>query len=136
MGPTVRHVIGYAATAVVLVALDSVWLRLVATDWYQDGIGHLMAPKVNLVAGALFYLIFPLGLMIFAVVPGLSSPSLWRATCLGGLFGLFAYATYDLTCLAILKNWPVGLSLIDVAWGSLLSAVAAGGGRWSESLLA
>jgi uncharacterized membrane protein len=127
---TTRYLIGYAATTVVFVALDMVWLKFIAADWYQQGMGHLMAPKVNLVAGALFYVIFPIGLMVFAIVPG---AEWWRAALLGALFGLFAYATYDLTCLAVLKDWPVGLSILDVAWGALVSAVAAGAGWWAFS---
>jgi len=115
----------------VLIALDMLWLRVIAADWYQHGIGHLMAPQVNLLAGGLFYLLFPVGLMIFAVVPGVAAAEGWRVAVLGGLFGLFAYATYDLTCLAILKDWPIGLSVIDMAWGAAVSAVAATAGRWA-----
>jgi uncharacterized membrane protein len=123
-----RYLVAYLAVAVVLVALDMLWLRGIATNWYQQGIGHLMSPQVNMVAGALFYLLFPVGLVIFAVSPGLTDPW-WRAAVFGALFGFFAYATYDLTNLAILKDWPLGLSVMDIAWGSVVSGVSAVAGR-------
>jgi uncharacterized membrane protein len=123
-----RHLIAYLATAFVLVALDMLWLRVVAPEWYQQGIGHLMGGQVNLVAAALFYLLFPLGVVIFAVTPSLPHSGL-NALVMGVLFGFFAYATYDLTNLATLKGWPLGLSVIDIAWGSFVSGVSALAGR-------
>jgi uncharacterized membrane protein len=123
-----RYLVAYLAVAVVLVALDLLWLRGIATNWYQQGIGHLMSPQVSMVAGALFYLLFPVGLVIFAVSPGLAD-SWWRTAVFGALFGFFAYATYDLTNLAILKDWPLGLSVMDIAWGSVVSGVSAVAGR-------
>ena len=123
-----KYLVAYLTVAVVLVALDMLWLRGIATGWYQQGIGHLMATQVNLIAGALFYLLFPVGLVIFAVAPGLGTPW-WRVAVSGALFGFFAYATYDLTNLAILKGWPLGLSVIDIVWGCVVSAVSASAGR-------
>ena len=123
-----RYLVAYFAVAAVLVALDMLWLRGIATDWYQQGIGHLMAPRANLTAAALFYLLFPVGLMIFAVSPTLLSPW-WKAAGLGAMFGFFAYATYDLSNLATLKDWPLSLSVIDMAWGSVVSGVSAVAGR-------
>ena len=123
-----KYLVAYLTVAVVLVALDMLWLRGIATGWYQQGIGHLMATQVNLIAGALFYLLFPAGLVIFAVAPGLGTPW-WRVAVSGALFGFFAYATYDLTNLAILKGWPLGLSVIDIVWGCVVSAVSASAGR-------
>jgi len=119
-----RYLVAYLAVAVVLVALDMLWLRGIATDWYQ----HLMTPKVNMVAGALFYLLFPIGVVIFAVSPGLADPW-WRTAVFGALFGFFAYATYDLTNMAILKDWPLGLSVMDITWGRIVSGVSAVAGR-------
>lgn len=123
-----RYLIAYLAVAVALVALDMLWLRGIATDWYQQGIGHLMAPQAKLTAAALFYLLYPVGLIIFAVSPSLLSPW-WKAAGLGAMFGFFAYATYDLSNLATLKDWPLGLSVIDMAWGSVVSGVSAVAGR-------
>lgn len=119
----------YAGTAVVMIAIDLVWLGVIAKPWYQQGIGHLMAAEPNWVAGALFYLLFPLGLLLFAVIPGLADAGWGKTALLGGLFGLFAYATYDLTNLATLRNWPLWLAALDMAWGTGVSAVAASAGR-------
>jgi uncharacterized membrane protein len=126
-----KTLLAYAATTLVMVAIDLVWLGLIAKPLYQQGIGHLMAAEPKLAAGALFYLLYPVGLMIFAVVPGAAS-SAWADTAIkAALFGFFAYATYDLTNLATLKNWPLSLALIDTAWGTAVSAVAALAGRWA-----
>ncbi len=121
-----RYLAAYGAAFVVMFVLDMVWLRGIASSWYQQGIGHLMAPDVNVVAGAIFYLIFPVGLVIFAVNPSAGWP---QALVMGALFGFFAYATYDLTNLATLKNWPLGLSVMDTAWGAAVSGVSAVAGR-------
>ena len=120
----------YAVTALVLLAIDMLWLGVIAKGWYQQGIGHLMTADVKLWAAALFYLLYPVGLVVFAVSPGLDVASPWRAAALAAAFGLFAYATYDLTNLATLKDWPLALSAADVAWGAFASAVAASAGRW------
>jgi uncharacterized membrane protein len=127
-----RHLVAYLAAAVVLFALDMLWLRVIAADWYQQGIGHLMAGDVNLVAGAAFYVLFPVGLLIFAIAPQ-AGAVWWRAAMMGALFGFFAYATYDLTNLATLKAWPLGLSALDVMWGTIASAAAATAGRLASA---
>ncbi len=125
-----KQLAAYAATALVMLVLDAIWLGLIAAPLYQQGIGHLMAPQPRLGVAALFYLLYPLGIVIFAVAA--RPAGAWQPTLLAGaLFGFFAYATYDLTNLATLKGWPVGLSLVDVAWGSVVSAVSAGAGRWA-----
>ena len=125
-----KTLLAYAATTLVMVVIDLVWLGWIAKPLYQQGIGHLMASEPKLAAAALFYLLFPVGLMVFAVVPGASMP--WGNTAINAaLFGFFAYATYDLTNLATLKNWPISLALIDMAWGTAVSAVAALAGRWA-----
>ncbi len=129
-----RYLVSYLAVAVVLVALDMLWLRGIASDWYQQGIGHLMSAKPNLWAAGLFYLLYPVGIVIFAAMPG-AGEAWWRAAVMGALFGLFAYSTYDLTNLAILKDWPLGLTVIDVAWGALVSGLSAAAGRAASGLL-
>jgi uncharacterized membrane protein len=129
-----RYLAAYAGTALVMLVLDAVWLGLVAAPLYQQGIGHLMAESPRLGVAALFYLLYPLGIVLFAVAA--RPAGAWQPTLLAGaLFGFFAYATYDLTNLATLKGWPVWLSLIDIAWGSLVSAVSAGAGRWAMDRL-
>jgi uncharacterized membrane protein len=131
--PMTRWLAAYAATAFVMVAIDLVWLGYIARPLYQQGIGHLMAPQPNWVAAGVFYALFPVGLVVFAVMP---EGSYGRTALLAALFGLLAYATYDLTNLATLRGWPLGLSLLDMTWGSAVSAVAAVAGKWVLSRVA
>jgi len=128
------HLAGiYLAVFVSLFVIDMVWLQLIARSWYQDGMGHLMAESPRLVPAALFYLMFPVGLVIFAVLP--ADGAVLKAAAMGALFGFFAYATYDLTNLAVLKGWPVGLSVLDVAWGTFAGGVSSAAGGWAARAL-
>ena len=128
-----KYLSTYAATALVMVLIDLVWLGVVAKPLYQRGIGHLMTEQPVLWAAALFYLLYPVGLVVFAVLPnavnGMVSSGWMGSLLAGALFGLIAYATYDLTNLATLRGWPLSLSLIDMAWGSSVSAIAAAVGK-------
>jgi uncharacterized membrane protein len=123
------HLAGYLAVLCVIVALDLLWLGFIAKAMYQQAIGHLMAEQPRLLAASAFYVLYAAGLMIFAVMPHAEDPTWGKAVWMGALFGFFAYATYDLSNLATLRNWPVGLSLIDMAWGTLLSAAAVAAGK-------
>jgi len=124
-----KYVAAYAGTAIVMVALDMLWLGVIAKPMYQQGIGHLMAERPNVGVAVLFYLLYALGVVIFAVSPQHDGSS-WAITlAMGALFGFFAYATYDLTNLATLRDWPLRLSLIDIGWGTLVSAASAAGGK-------
>ena len=102
-----KHLVAWAATFVVLLVIDMIWLGVVA---------------------------YPIGLLLFAIVPGVEAQSVLRAAVLGALFGMFCYGTYDLTNLAVIRNWPLALSFIDIVWGALVSGVAAAAGavawRW------
>jgi uncharacterized membrane protein len=118
----------YVVVTVTMLVLDMVWLRGIATAWYEEGIGHLMAPQPNLMAAGVFYLLYPLGLVIFGVLPNDDS-TLLRAIAMGALFGFFAYATYDLTNLATLRDWSLKLTLIDMTWGTLVSGLSVGAGK-------
>ena len=118
-------VIGYLGALAAFLATDMVWLGAMAGRLYRPLLGDIVAPSVNLSAAATFYLIFPVGLAIFAIAPGLRGGSLALAALNGALFGLFTYATYDLTNQATLRNWTTQLTLIDVAWGVTLGAIAA-----------
>ncbi|MGJ7525328.1 DUF2177 family protein [Variovorax sp. GB1P17] len=132
-----KHLVAWAVTFVVLLVIDMIWLGLVAKGMYQQGMGELMSPQPRLAFAAVFYLLYPVGLVIFAIQPGVEAQSVMRAAVLGGLFGMFCYGTYDLTNLAVIRNWPLGLSFIDIAWGALVSGVAAAAGavawRWFAS---
>ena len=124
-----KYLTTYGATLVVMLLIDLLWLGVIAKPLYQQGIGHLMAEKPNLVAAAFFYLLYPVGIVIFAIAPDAASASWLKTFTVGALFGFFAYATYDLTNLATLKNWPVSLALIDIAWGSFISGLSALAGK-------
>ena len=125
----IKYFVAYAATAIVMIAIDLLWLGVIAKPLYQQGIGHLMAERPNIPIAVLFYVIFPIGLMIFAVLPHAAAAGWGKTLIAGALFGFFAYATYDLTNQATLKGWPIGLSVIDVIWGTFVSSVAAAAGK-------
>ena len=126
-----RYLGTYAAIAVVMIALDLLWLGVIAKPLYQQGIGHLMAEQPNVPVAVLFYALYTLGLLLLAVLPNAAEPG-WRKTLgTAALFGFFAYATYDLTNLATLKGWPVGLSLLDMAWGTFVSTASAAAGKFA-----
>ena len=119
----------YGATALTMLLLDVVWLGLVAKPLYMQGIGHLMTAQPRWAVAILFYALYPVGLMVFGVMPQAALPGPWKAALYGALFGLFAYGTYDLTNLITLRGWPVGLSILDMAWGALVSAVSVAAGK-------
>jgi uncharacterized membrane protein len=115
----------YLLTIPAFFAIDMIWLGLVATKFYQSQIGFLMGP-VNWTAAIVFYLLYIIGIIIFAVSPALEAQSFSKAVILGALFGFFAYATYDPTNLATIKDWPIMVTIVDLIWGTVLtSSVAA-----------
>ena len=124
-----KLLITYLATTTVMLIIDLIWLGFIAKPMYQQGIGHLMAEKPNIAAAICFYALFPVGLMVFAILPEAANADWQRTAMLGALFGFFTYATYDLTNLATLKNYPLKLALIDMFWGTMVSAVAASAGK-------
>jgi uncharacterized membrane protein len=113
----------YFATLIAFFAIDMVWLGLVARTFYREQLGFLLAPTTNWVAAVIFYLLFILGILVFVVLPGLQDNSLITTLLRAALFGLITYATYDLTNLATVKNWPVLITVVDMAWGTVLSVV-------------
>lgn len=116
----------YLISFSVFLVIDSIWLIFVAPKFYKTHIGFLMADKPNLIAALIFYLLFIVGLVIFVVQPGLASQSLLNILAMGALFGLVCYATYDLTNLATVKNWPVIVTIVDLIWGSVVPASVSG----------
>lgn len=117
--------IGYVGALVAFVGVDMVWLGVTVERLYRPALGDTLAAIVNLPAAIAFYLIFPIGLVIFAVLPALKAGAIGQAALYGGLFSFFAYATYDLSNQATLRAWPTRLTLIDIAWGFTLGSVAA-----------
>jgi uncharacterized membrane protein len=112
----------YLLALPVFFAIDMVWLGVVAKDFYKNQIGFLMRPDVNWFAAVVFYCMFLAGLVVFVIEPALEKKDWLRALWLGGLLGLITYATYDLTNLATLKGWPLKMVIIDMLWGTVLSA--------------
>jgi uncharacterized membrane protein len=125
----------YLATLITFFAIDMVWLGIVARTFYRKYLGFLLAPSTNWLAVIIFYLLFIVGILVFVVLPGLENNSLktilWRAS----LFGLVTYATYDLTNLATVMDWPLIVSIVDIAWGVVLSISVSIIGFWAGKLL-
>ncbi|HRH24371.1 MAG TPA: DUF2177 family protein [Candidatus Paceibacterota bacterium] len=116
----------YALSVPVFFAIDMLWIGLIASGFYKSNLGHLMSSTVNWPVAIVFYLLFLIGLLIFAIAPALAQKSLMHAILFGALFGFFTYATYDLTNWATLKDWPPIVALVDMVWGTVLSASVAG----------
>ena len=125
----------YFAVLIAFFAIDMVWLGLVARGFYRQQLGFLLAPNPNWLAAIVFYLLFIAGILFFVVVPGLEADSL-RATLLrAALFGLITYATYDLTNLATIKDWPLLVTVVDMIWGVVLSISVSYVGFWAGKWL-
>jgi uncharacterized membrane protein len=115
----------YLLTVPVFFIIDLIWLGVVAKHYYQKNLNYILSPNVNWTAAIIFYLMYIAGILIFAVLPGLVKDSLRHAAVWGALFGFFTYATYELTNLALLKDWPLNIVIVDILWGVVLcSAVA------------
>ena len=121
----------YLAALVIFLVLDMLWLLVLARNFYQQQIGQYMRPDPNLYAAGAFYLLFIAGLLYFAILPGARAPL--RAALRGAFFGLLTYATYDLTNLATMRDWPLLLTVVDLLWGSTLCALVAGATTWLGS---
>lgn len=113
----------YAIALPIFMAIDMVWLGLVAKNFYKNQVGFLMKPDINWTAAILFYLLFIVGLVLFVILPSVEKSSWMQALLLGAFFGFITYATYDLTNLATLKNWPLLVTIVDLAWGATLAAL-------------
>ena len=115
----------YALTVPVFFVVDLIWLGVVARGFYQKNLKSLLSPNVNWAAAIIFYLIFIAGILIFAVIPALNKDSWRHAVLWGALFGFFTYMTYELTNLALLKNWPLNIVIVDILWGVVLCTAVA-----------
>ena len=113
----------YLIALIVFVVIDGIWLLFISKDLYQKEIGHLLSSNPKLLAAVLFYLLFLGGLVYFVINPGIDKESIKTIIISGALFGLMTYATYDLTNLATLKEWPLKITIIDLIWGSSLSCI-------------
>lgn len=113
----------YSVAFVVFFAIDLVWLGVVAKNMYKEHLGFIMSPNVNWVAAIGFYMVFIAGLIFFALNPAIEKNSVMYAILVGGFFGLITYATYDMTNLATLKDWPVFITVVDIIWGTVLCSL-------------
>ena len=118
--------IAYGTALVVLAVADGLWLSWAGKQFFDPAVGSLLAENTNYVAAVIFYLLYPLGILLFAVSPALKEASLLTALFYGAAFGFFVYMTYDMTNMAILKVWPVHLAVIDVSWGTFVTALSSG----------
>ena len=115
----------YALTVPVFFIIDILWLGVIAKRLYRNQLGFILNDQVNWAAAIVFYLIYIAGILIFAVRPAINQDSFSQAVLWGGLFGFFTYATYDLTNLATIKNWPLTIVVIDICWGVILCTLVA-----------
>ena len=116
-------ILSYLLTFIVFLMIDMLWLGVLAKNIYQKYLGGFLTGSINWTAALIFYALFVVGISIFAIYPAVNKSSVYFAILMGALFGFFTYATYDLTNLATLKGWPIPIVIIDIIWGSVLSAV-------------
>ena len=126
--PITKLIISYLLTTVVFFAIDMTWLGFIAKNLYRKYLGSFLSDTVNWTAAIIFYLLFIVGIFYFAILPAVEKNSLAKAILSGALFGFFTYATYDLTNLATLKNWPLPIVFIDIVWGAILTGLVSTAG--------
>src|SRR6218665_841827 len=123
-----KHLILYAACAVIFFPLDFLWLSTMGKGFYQRELGSLLLPNPNLVIAGLFYLAYLVG--VVALAPSPAEGDVLKALVLGAVLGFVAYGTYDLTILSTVKGFTPTVAVVDMAWGTALTAVSAAGGVW------
>jgi uncharacterized membrane protein len=126
--PLYKLIISYLLTTIVFFAVDMTWLGFIAKGLYKKYLGGFLSDKVNWPAAIIFYLLFIIGIFYFAILPAVEKNSLAKAIISGALFGFFTYATYDLTNLATLKDWPLPIVFIDIIWGAVLTGIVSTAG--------
>lgn len=120
------YAIAYALTFVIFAAFDMLWLTTMGAKLYKQTLGDILSDEIRMLPAFAFYLMYPAGLVIFAIAPALKGGSPWIAVLYGALFGLFAYGTYELTNYATLRNWTLQITVIDMAYGLIVSGMVAG----------
>lgn len=121
---------GYLFSFLTFILIDSIWLKFIANGFFKNQIGHLMKDHISITLAICFYLIYAIGIVLFALKPAFDNSSLKLAVIYGALFGLFCYGTFDMTNYIILKNWPLRVVVVDVIWGTSLTALSAVIGYW------
>lgn len=117
------YVVAYLITFAAFAAIDISWLMFMGAKLYKETLGDILAPQIRMGPAIAFYLLYPIGLVVFAVYPSLKSGSVGAAAFYGALFGFMAYATYELTNYATLRNWTLGITVIDIIYGAAVGAV-------------
>ncbi len=120
-----QYIVMYVAALVVFVAIDASWLSVMGNALYRPVLGDILLPTLRVPPAIVFYAIFPIGIVAFAAIPAVRAGAVGTALLWGMLFGAIAYATYDLTNYATLRNWTLQLTLVDIVYGALASAIAA-----------
>ena len=129
------YIFAYLSAALVFCLMDFVWLTMIAKQFYQSRMGFLMLEEVKLPVAAAFYILYLLGLLVFAITPALRQQNWLVAAGLSAFFGLIAYGSYDLTNLATLKGWSVSLSVVDIVWGMFVSTCAGSAGYFAARMV-
>jgi uncharacterized membrane protein len=129
--PLAQLIVAYLSSAAFMLVLDALWLTVLMGGTYKALLGPLMLDQPRLGVAAIFYVLYSVGLVVFGVLPGIAAQDWRRAALLSALFGLLAYATYDLSNLATLKGWSSTLTMIDIAWGCVLSGGAGSAGYFA-----
>ncbi|MBY0380653.1 MAG: DUF2177 family protein [Xanthobacteraceae bacterium] len=119
-----KYLVGYVSVLLIFGAVDAAWLSAMGRLLYRPTLGDILVEDVRLAPALAFYLIYPVGLLVFAVFPAMRENSAISAFGYGLLFGAIAYATYDLTNFATLRNWTLQITAIDIAYGALVSGIA------------
>ncbi len=125
-----KYFLLYLLAAVVFFAIDMLWLGLIAKDFYREKLAFVLSDSTNWTAAVVFYLLYIGGILYFATVPGLRASDWQIALLNGALFGFFCYATYDLTNMATIKDWPLIIVIVDIIWGTVLTGSVAIAGYW------
>ncbi|RJQ13427.1 DUF2177 family protein [Candidatus Parcubacteria bacterium] len=120
----IKYFISYIGALVSLFVLDGLWLKVIAKDFYQKNLGFLFSSQINWLPILIFYPLYALGIFFFVLKPSFEGVSLWQVFMRGAFFGLIAYAAYDLTNHATIKDWPALVTFVDMGWGALITAIA------------
>lgn len=125
MESAMNYLVAYLSTTFIFLAIDALWLGVVAKNFYAGQLGDLMARKIKFHIAAIFYLVYTIGIVVFAIMPALAAGKITLAIGYGALFGFLAYGTYDFTNMATIRDWPTIVSVVDIIWGTFLTSASA-----------
>ena len=120
-----NYLVAYLSTTFIFLAIDALWLGVVAKNFYAGQLGDLMVRNIKLHIAAIFYLVYTIGIVVFAIMPALAAGKITLAIGYGALFGFLAYGTYDFTNMATIRDWPTIVSVVDIIWGTFLTSASA-----------